>query len=64
MRERRTKKFMLALSPSERTTLQQLADRERLSAAALLRRLVWLQAEKCGVLPSPNDAQGQEGQQR
>ena len=42
--ERRTLKFMLALSPKERAALQRLAERERLSAAAVVRRLIWREA--------------------
>jgi len=47
--ERRSRKFMLALSPSERTALQHLAQRERTSAAAVVRRLIWREAERVGV---------------
>lgn len=51
MGERRSHKFMVALSPTERTALQHLADRERISAAAVVRRLVWNAARERGLLP-------------
>jgi hypothetical protein len=53
MRERRNKKFMLALTPSERKALHRLAQHERLPAAAVVRRLIWREAEKVprGVPP-------------
>ena len=45
MRERRSERFMLALSPTERRELDRLAERERLSAAAVVRRLIWREAK-------------------
>ena len=58
VRERRNRKFMLALSPSERGALQRLADQERLPAAAVVRRLIWREAEERGLLLPP-DRQGE-----
>lgn len=40
----RSERFGLVLSTEERATLQALADREHLSAAAVLRRLLWREA--------------------
>jgi hypothetical protein len=57
MQERRCKKFMLALTPSEREALDQLAQHERLAAAAVVRRLVWHEAQRHGLAPSADGAQ-------
>jgi hypothetical protein len=59
--ERRNMKFMVALSPSERTALRRLADHERISGAAVVRRLIWREAKACGVLPIT--VRGTEAQQ-
>ena len=40
MAERRTRQFMLALTPSERETLQRLSERDGSSAADVVRRLI------------------------
>ncbi len=37
----KTERFGLVLSPEEKAALQHLADRERLPAAAVVRRLIW-----------------------
>ena len=37
----KTERFGLVLSPEEKAALQRLADRERLPAAAVVRRLIW-----------------------
>ena len=58
--ERRSKKFMLALSPSERVTLQRLAECERVSAADVVRRLIWREAERLNVIADRREAQAQE----
>ncbi len=42
----RSERFGLVLSSEERATLQALADREHLSAAAVLRRLLWQAAQQ------------------
>jgi len=42
----RSERFGLVLSTEERATLQALADREHLSAAAVLRRLLWQAAQQ------------------
>lgn len=58
--ERRSIKFMLALSPSERTALDKLASRERLPAAAVVRRLVWNEARRRGLLFGADDKQNEK----
>ena len=59
---RRDRRFPVVLSKRERQALQQIAQDEALSAAALLRRLiireakrrgVWLGVRSEGVAPSP-----------
>jgi hypothetical protein len=52
LEERRTVKYMLAFSPSERDALQRLANHERLPAAAVVRRLVWNEARRHGLTPA------------
>ena len=49
----RSEKFGLVLSPMERALLRRLAEHERLPAAAVVRRLIWREAEK---LPGAIDA--------
>lgn len=56
----KTERFGLVLSTAEKTALQRLAAHERIPAAAVVRRLVWTEAERRGVLPT-NDTQQQEG---
>ena len=53
---KRDRRFPVVLSLSERVALQRLADRERLSAAAVIRRLIWREARRCNLLP-PDDYQ-------
>ncbi|MCK9598109.1 MAG: hypothetical protein M0R06_03645 [Sphaerochaeta sp.] len=37
----KTERFNLALTPEDKAALQHLAGRERLPAAAVVRRLIW-----------------------
>lgn len=37
----KTERFNMALTPEDKATLQRLANRERLPAAAVIRRLIW-----------------------
>ena len=53
---KRDRRLQVVLSQSEREALQRLADRERLSAAAVIRRLIWREARRCDLLP-PEDRQ-------
>jgi hypothetical protein len=46
----RTEKFTMILSLAEKAALQNLAEVERLSAAATICRLVWREAEQRGLL--------------
>ena len=41
---RKTERFGLVLSPEEKAALEELARRERLPAAAVVRRLIWKEA--------------------
>ena len=54
---KRDRRLQVVLSQSEREALQRLADRERLSAAAVIRRLIWREARRCDLL-QPEDRQG------
>jgi hypothetical protein len=54
---KRDRRLQVVLSQSERVALQRLADRERLSAAAVIRRLIWREARRCDLL-LPDDYQG------
>ena len=47
----KSERFGLVLSPAEKATLHRLADRERIPAAAVVRRLIWCEAERHGLLP-------------
>jgi hypothetical protein len=47
----RSERFGLVLTPKEKTALQRLAERERISGAAVVRRLIWHAAEEHGLLP-------------
>jgi hypothetical protein len=58
---RRDQRFSVVMSKTERAMLQRLAQHEHIPAAAVVRRLVWREAEERGLLP-PTDAQGQAAQ--
>ena len=42
----KSERFGLVLSPAEKAALQRLANHERLPAAAVVRRLIWREAER------------------
>lgn len=46
----RSQRFGLVLSPTEKSALQRLAEQERIPAAAVVRRLVWHEAERRGLV--------------
>jgi hypothetical protein len=49
-------RFAMVLAPEDRMALQRLADHERLSAAATLRRLIWqalAEKDADGIKPEP-----------
>jgi len=51
----KSERFGLVLSPADKAALQRLADRERLPAAAVVRRLIWEAAQsdapaQCGTV--------------
>lgn len=48
---KRDQRFPVVLSKAERATLQRLANQERLSASAVVRRLIWHEARRLGLLP-------------
>lgn len=48
----KSERFGMLLSPSEKAALEELADRERISAAAVVRRLVWKEADRQGLIRS------------
>lgn len=53
---KRDRRLQVVLSQTEREALQRLADRERLSAAAVIRCLIWREARRCNLL-LPDDYQ-------
>jgi hypothetical protein len=55
----KSERFGLVLSPAEKSALWHLAARERISAGAVLRRLVWNEAEKRGLLQGSRQEQEQ-----
>jgi hypothetical protein len=46
-------RFGLVLSPAEKAALRSLANRERLSAAAVVRRLIWHEAKRLNIATDP-----------
>lgn len=42
----KSERFGLVLSPAEKAALQRLANHERLPAAAVVRRLIWREAQQ------------------
>lgn len=52
MDERRNRKYMLLLTPSERAALQELSEQEGSSGADVLRRLLRKEAYSLGMLPA------------
>ena len=52
----RSERFGLVLSSVEKKMLQRLAERERISAAVVLRRLVWTEAKRKGLLPMTDNS--------
>lgn len=48
---KRDQSFSIVLSKEEKTLLQQLAKIERISAAAVVRRLIWREAEHYDLPP-------------
>ncbi|MBN1815429.1 MAG: hypothetical protein JXA14_26590 [Anaerolineae bacterium] len=57
---RRDQRFPVVLSKGEKAVLQRLAEAERLSSAAVVRRLIWREAQQRGLL-SPADQQRASG---
>ena len=47
----KTERFNMALTPEDKAQLQRLAARERLPAAAVVRRLIWAAAQERGAQP-------------
>ena len=46
----KSERFGLVLSPREKEALQRLAERERISSGAVVRRLIWRAAEERGIV--------------
>jgi hypothetical protein len=64
----KSERFGMLLSPSEKVALEKLAHRERISAAAVVRRLIWREAEELGLVtrtfpdkPGPTSRQARSG---
>jgi hypothetical protein len=51
---KKSERFSLVLSSAEKWALQQLAELERIPAAAVIRRLIWREAESLNALSSPD----------
>lgn len=49
----KTERFGLVLRPDEKTALEKLAEKERISAAAVIRRLIWREAKLAEALEGP-----------
>ena len=47
---KRDQRLPVVLSQTERAALQRLADADRLSASAVIRRLIWREARERGLL--------------
>lgn len=52
----KSERFGLVLSPEEKLLLQRLAERERLPIAAVVRRLIWQEAERLSITVDQDDA--------
>jgi len=48
---RKTERFGLTMTAYEKGALKSLATAERLSEAAVVRRLIWREAQRLGLLP-------------
>ena len=46
----RDQRFPVVMTKREREALESLAEQERLSAAAVVRRLIWYEARKRGIV--------------
>ena len=51
---KRDRRFPVVLSKTEQMALRLLAELERISAAAVVRRLIWREAERMNVVPETN----------
>lgn len=54
----RTERFGLALTADEKEVLDELADYERIPAAAVIRRLLWQEARRLSLLPANGNGAG------
>jgi hypothetical protein len=54
----KTERFGLALSERDKGALFHLADQDRSSAAAVVRRLIWREAQRRGIVERPNGQNG------
>jgi len=52
---KQTKRFELLLTPEEKELLVMLAKMEHISAAAVIRRLIWQEAERHETQTLPHD---------
>jgi len=52
----RTERVGIVMTRDERLVLRQLAERERISEGAVLRRLVWFEGSRAGVVDEPSSA--------
>jgi hypothetical protein len=64
MRMKRDQRFPVVMTRAERTLLNRLALQEHISGAAVIRRLIWREAEERGLLPpTGQQARGQGAHQ-
>ena len=47
----KSERFVFVLSPDERAILSRIAELERISAGAVIRRLIWREGRKLCFLP-------------
>ena len=59
---RRDLRFAMLLSDEERKALQRLAEFERLPASAVVRRLIWYEAKRYGLLGRPGTGEEQNNE--
>ena len=64
--ETKTERFILAMTPEDKAVLWYLAEHEQMSAAAIVRRLIWDAYEASGglfrLIPQPADrAEARDG---
>lgn len=60
----KSERFGLVLSPAEKAALQRLANHERLPAAAVVRRLIWREAQQLSTNAPTQDRRAETKEAR